>query len=101
MHAITVSTKKMIALATAFVVAVTVLLFLVQSDASATTACTAAAFTDGSGNFDLEGYLACLSGALPSTGSSNNLQIVGIALGAAAIGAGLLFVSARSRRQSA
>lgn len=101
MHAITLNTKRLMGLAFAAVAAVAVLLMLVQSDAGAATACTSAAFTDSSGNFDMEGYLACLTGSLPSAGSSNNLQIAGIALGALVVGGGLVLASVRNRRTAA
>ena len=87
--------KRMIfAAATAVVGAVTL-----SSPAQAVT-CDQASFTSG-GNFDLTGYLACLSGGgggggLPSTGS-DVAQYVALGFGAVAMGVAARVVAIRRR----
>jgi LPXTG-motif cell wall-anchored protein len=66
------------------------------SPASATE-CTAANFTSG-GVFDMEGYLACLSG-LPSAGS-NSLDTLGVAAGLVVVGGAMMFAGRRRRSLS-
>jgi len=84
---------------TALIGLLAVLAANLTSSASAATSCTAADFTVN-GVFNMDGYLACLSGAggLPSTGS-NTFQIVGIALGVIAVGVAAILV-ARKRRSA-
>jgi LPXTG-motif cell wall-anchored protein len=81
-----------------------------SSASAAAPTCDAASFTVN-GEFDIDGYLACLAGAgapgidapvtggtgLPSAGS-DVAQIVALAVGLLIIGAGISLSSARRRR---
>jgi LPXTG-motif cell wall-anchored protein len=82
---------------TALIGLLAVLAANLTSSASAAASCNVADFTVN-GVLNMDGYLACLSGAggLPSTGS-NTFQIVGIALGLVVVGVAA-FLVARKRR---
>lgn len=68
----------------------------VGSSTASATECTAANFTTD-GVFDMEGYLACLSG-LPSAGS-NSLDTLGVAAGVIVLG-GAMVLAGRRRRSA-
>jgi hypothetical protein len=87
------NTKRMMFAATTAVVGALTL----SSPAQAVT-CDQATFTSG-GQFDLDGYLACLSGGaggLPSTGS-DVAQYVALGVGAVAMGVAARVVAVRRR----
>ncbi len=92
---------------TAVIVMTAMLVAGVGSPASAASQCDAADFTVG-GEFDLDGYLACVGGTggggvgggLPATGS-NTVQIIAIAIGLLAIGGAFIFTAYRGRVDAA
>ncbi|MEI8238982.1 MAG: NPXTG-anchored protein [Actinomycetota bacterium] len=85
---------------TALIGLLAVLAANLTTSASAAATCNASDFTVG-GVLNMDGYLACLSGAggLPSTGS-NTFQIVGIALGLVAVGVAAILVAKKRHAAS-
>lgn len=67
------------------------------SPVGAAPSCNSADFTTGD-EFDLAGYLACLSGGAVPEAGSNVVPLVGVAAGLVVIGLGVVGATVRRRR---
>jgi LPXTG-motif cell wall-anchored protein len=99
-----VAKKRTLGLAAGAAALSTFLFAVVLSPTGAQAACTSEQFTID-GTFDMDGYLACLAaesapGSLPGTGS-DSVQLAGVALGMAVVGAAAVATSKRNRRSVA